>query len=92
LRGYALEVDWFEVWSRSYWLDYLGGLADGGGARAAPVRARAQRTFCFSELHAKRLREEGLRGTVTVLRGLYAGSTEAVAPRRSDPIVLFAAR
>src|ERR1700761_1220781 len=27
LRGYRLAVDWFEVWSRSYWREYLGALA-----------------------------------------------------------------
>src|ERR1700760_1631243 len=25
-RGFRLEVDWFEVWSDTYWRDYLGGL------------------------------------------------------------------
>src|ERR1035438_2812910 len=25
LAGFDLIVDWFEVWSRSYWRDYLGG-------------------------------------------------------------------
>jgi glycosyltransferase involved in cell wall biosynthesis len=93
LRRYELEVDWFEVWSRSYWIDYLGGLGGRVGALVQRLCARVpQRAFCFSELHARRLREEGLRGSVTVLRGLYAGSTEAVVPRRGDPIVLFAAR
>jgi glycosyltransferase involved in cell wall biosynthesis len=93
IKGYTLEVDWFEVWSRSYWLDYLGGLGGRVGALVQRMCANVpQRAFCFSELHAKRLREEGLGGSVTVLRGLYAGSTEAVVPRRSDPIVLFAAR
>ncbi|MGH2869083.1 MAG: glycosyltransferase, partial [Solirubrobacteraceae bacterium] len=24
LRGYRLAVDWFEVWSRGYWREYLG--------------------------------------------------------------------
>jgi glycosyltransferase involved in cell wall biosynthesis len=92
-RAYALEVDWFEVWSRSYWLDYLGGVGGRVGALVQRVCARVpQRAFCFSELHAKRLREEGLRGTVTVLRGLYAGSTEAATPHAADPLVLFAAR
>jgi glycosyltransferase involved in cell wall biosynthesis len=36
-----------------------------------------QRAFCFSQLHAKRLRGEGLRGEVTVLRGQYAGRPDA---------------
>jgi glycosyltransferase involved in cell wall biosynthesis len=51
-----------------------------------------QRAFCFSELHAQRLRKERLNGTVTVLRGLYAGSTEPAAAHAVEPVVLFAAR
>ena len=91
--GYELGVDWFEVWSRSYWLDYLGGVGGRVGARVQRLCARIpQRAFCFSALHAERLREEGLRGSVTVLRGLYAGPTERLAPRQADPVVLFAAR
>jgi glycosyltransferase involved in cell wall biosynthesis len=99
LRGFALEVDWFEVWSRDYWLDYLGGLGGRIGAFVQRLCARVpQRAYCFSELHAERLREEGLRGAVTVLRGLYAGgpqaSASAQAPdgRESSPLVLFAGR
>jgi glycosyltransferase involved in cell wall biosynthesis len=93
LMGFELMVDWFEVWSRSYWLDYLGGA--GGRVGALVQRACAlvpQRAFCFSELHAERLRKEGLRGKVTVLRGLYAERTEPVTPRQADPLVLFAGR
>ncbi len=75
LRGYTLEVDWFEVWSEAYWRDYLGGLGGRVGEFVQRLCARVpQRAFCFSELHAQRLREEGLRGRVTVLRGLYAES------------------
>jgi glycosyltransferase involved in cell wall biosynthesis len=91
--GYELVVDWFEVWSRSYWHDYLGGLGGRIGALVQRLCARVpQRAFCFSELHAARLREEGLRGPVTVLRGLYTGTTEPTTPRASEPVVLFAAR
>jgi len=93
LIGFELVVDWFEVWSRSYWRDYLGGVGGRLGALVQRICALVpQRAFCFSELHAKRLREEGLRGSVTVLRGLYAGTTEPVSPRPADPIVLFAGR
>jgi glycosyltransferase involved in cell wall biosynthesis len=80
LRGYALEVDWFEVWSERYWRDYLGGFGGRIGGFVQRLCARvAQRAFCFSELHAARLREEGLNGSVTVLRGLYAESPPAPA-------------
>jgi glycosyltransferase involved in cell wall biosynthesis len=93
LRRYELVVDWFEVWSRSYWLDYLGGAGGRIGALVQHICALVpQRSFCFSELHAERLRQEGLRGPLTVLRGLYAGTAEPVVPHEPDPVVLFAAR
>jgi glycosyltransferase involved in cell wall biosynthesis len=97
--GFALEVDWFEVWSAHYWRDYLGGLGGRIGALVQRLCARVpQRAFCFSQLHAARLREEGLRGPVTVLRGLYTESAgEPAAPDAgavdpARPLVLFAAR
>ena len=98
LRGYELVVDWFEVWSASYWREYLGALGGRVGLLVQRLCARiAQRAFCFSELHARRLRDEGLRGPVTVLRGLYTGpppSAEqlAEAAATAEPRVLFAGR
>jgi glycosyltransferase involved in cell wall biosynthesis len=93
LGGFDLVVDWFEVWSRAYWRGYLGGVGGRVGELVQRLCARVpQRAFCFSELHAERLRDEGLRGPVTVLRGLYAGGTEPPGPRPAAPVVLFAAR
>ncbi len=91
--GFGLVVDWFEVWSRSYWRDYLGAAGGRVGELIQRACARVrQRAFCFSELHARRLREERLNGPVTVLRGLYAGSAEPAAPGPTEPVVLFAGR
>jgi glycosyltransferase involved in cell wall biosynthesis len=93
VSGYRLVVDWFEVWSRSYWRDYLGGLGGRVGELVQRLCMRVpQQAFCFSELHARRLGEEGLRGPVTVLRGLFSGSGEPPTPNEADPVVLFAAR
>jgi len=93
LAGFELVVDWFEVWSDSYWRGYLGAVGGRMGALVQRLCVRVpQRAFCISELHASRLRKEGLRGPVTVLRGLYAGSTEAPAVGPADPLVLFAGR
>ncbi len=93
LARFELVVDWFEVWSRSYWRGYLGGLGGRIGELVQNLCVHVpQRAFCFSELHARRLRETGLRGPVTVLRGLYAGTGERVSAREADPVVLFAAR
>jgi glycosyltransferase involved in cell wall biosynthesis len=84
LGRYGLVVDWFEVWSRQYWRSYLGGVGGRVGELVQWFCARVpQRAFCFSQLHAKRLRELGLRGQVTVLRGLYAGGKKAACPPRT---------
>jgi glycosyltransferase involved in cell wall biosynthesis len=74
LRRYRLVVDWLEVWSAEYWREYLGGVGGriGEAVQTASLRI-PQRAFCFSQLHAERLRRAGMRGAVTVLRGLYAG-------------------
>jgi glycosyltransferase involved in cell wall biosynthesis len=93
IGSFELVVDWFEVWSRSYWREYLGSLGGRAGELVQRACARVpQRAFCLSELHARRLRDEGLNGPVTVLRGLYAGPREDAAARPSDPLVLFAGR
>ncbi len=92
LWRYELVVDWFEVWSRAYWHDYLGGLQGLVGATVQRLCARVpQRAFCFSELHARRLEEEGGRGPRTVLRGLSPPrrAHEAIA---AGPLVVFAGR
>jgi glycosyltransferase involved in cell wall biosynthesis len=91
---YRLIVDWHEVWSDSYWREYLGPVGGpiGSGVQRLCARAR-QHAFCFSELHARRLRKEGLRGEVTVLRGEYSGSLEPAParPARGRQVV-FAGR
>jgi glycosyltransferase involved in cell wall biosynthesis len=96
LGRYGLLVDWFEVWSRQYWRGYLGGVGGRVGQLVQWACARVpQRAFCFSQLHAKRLRELGLRGPITVLRGLYVGGKKARCPPRArgaSPFVLFAGR
>ncbi len=81
LGRYGLVVDWFEVWSRQYWRGYLGCVGGRIGELVQWLCARVpQRAFCFSLLHAERLRELGLCGQVTVLRGLYAVSQKARWP------------
>jgi glycosyltransferase involved in cell wall biosynthesis len=93
LGRYGLVVDWHEVWSREYWREYLGavGGAVGYGVQLLCARLR-QRAFCFSRLHARRLRAEGLRGEPTVLEGEYAGSLQTPTARAAEPVVVFAGR
>jgi glycosyltransferase involved in cell wall biosynthesis len=86
-------VDWFEVWSRAYWREYLGAAAGAVGWLVQRLCARVpQRAFCFSRLYARRLQDEGLRGEITMLAGLYAGSLESHEEREAEPVVVFAGR
>ncbi len=93
-RGrYRVVVDWVEVWSPHYWRDYLGPLGGAIGLRIQRACARVdQRAFCYSRLHAERLRAEGLRGPVTILRGLYGGPLQASEPQPAEDLVMFAGR
>jgi glycosyltransferase involved in cell wall biosynthesis len=92
LMGYELVVDWFEVWSSAYWRSYLGAAGRVGEFVQRLCARVPQRAHCFSELHAARLRREGLRGPVTVLRGLLAGDPPVEEPVAVAPVVLFAGR
>jgi glycosyltransferase involved in cell wall biosynthesis len=90
--GYRLVVDWHELWSRAYWVEYLGVVRGRIGWWVQRLCLRApQRAFCFSRLYERRLHESGLQG-VTVLGGEYAGELAAPSPRPADPVVVFAGR
>jgi glycosyltransferase involved in cell wall biosynthesis len=90
---YRLVVDWFEVWSRTYWREYLGRAGGDVGWRVQRLCAHVpQRAFCFSRLYAERLRAEGLEGEITMLAGAYDGPLEVRPVRDAEPLVLFAGR
>ncbi|HEX6458357.1 MAG TPA: glycosyltransferase [Thermoleophilaceae bacterium] len=90
---YRLVVDWHEVWTLAYWREYLGraGGAIGHAVQRLCLRV-PQSAFCFSRLHAARLRELGLRGEPTVLEGEYAGPLDPHRPQEALPVVVFAGR
>ena len=93
-RGrFRLVVDWHELWSDSYWREYLGSLGGrlGQAVQSACLRV-PQRAFCFSRLVERRLHEHGVAGEVTVLEGEYAGDGRAREPRPAEPVVVFAGR
>jgi glycosyltransferase involved in cell wall biosynthesis len=92
MRGFRIVVDWHEVWSRSYWREYLGPLGGVGWSVQRLCMRVPQHAFSFSRLHAARLREEGLNGPLTVLEGEYTGSTEAQEPEPAEGVVVFAGR
>jgi glycosyltransferase involved in cell wall biosynthesis len=93
VRRFRLLVDWHELWTHRYWTEYLGRVGGTLGwlIQYACVKLR-QRAFCFSQLHAERLRAGGLHGDVTVLPGEYAGSTERPEPAPAEPLLVFAGR
>jgi glycosyltransferase involved in cell wall biosynthesis len=93
-RGrYRLFVDWLEVWTRGYWREYLGSAA---GRLGWEVQLRClripQHAFCLSRLHERRLREEGVRGDVTRLEGLFSGEEPPGEPLPAEPVVVYAGR
>jgi glycosyltransferase involved in cell wall biosynthesis len=90
---YRLVVDWHELWTLDYWRGYLGALGGRIGWAVQRLCVRLpQRAFCFSRLHARRLREEGYRGDPVVLEGEYAGALEPDPVRPAEPVVVFAGR
>jgi glycosyltransferase involved in cell wall biosynthesis len=93
LHRFPLVVDWIELWTREYWSEYLGAIGGriGWTVQRACIRVR-QRAFCLAELTRRRLREEGLRGEITVLRGLYAGALEPTQPLPAEMLVVYAGR
>jgi glycosyltransferase involved in cell wall biosynthesis len=92
LGGYRLVTDWHEVWSAEYWREYLGRAGWIGVAVQRRCARLQQHAFCFSRLHAKRLREEGLRGELTILEGEYVGPLVPEDPLEPERLVVFAAR
>jgi glycosyltransferase involved in cell wall biosynthesis len=91
--GFRLLVDWHEVWTREYWREYLGSAGGliGWQIQRSCLRV-SQRAFCFSRLHERRLREQGLAGELTRLEGQYAGSPAPQAPAPGRPVAVFAGR
>jgi glycosyltransferase involved in cell wall biosynthesis len=92
-RRYRIVVDWHELWTRSYWREYLGRFGDVGWRVQRLCLRIPQRAFCFSRLHERRLRDEGYRGELTVLRGQYAGDDPGSPGEAAEPpTVVFAGR
>jgi len=92
LKGYRITCDWHEVWSDSYWREYLGRLGRMGSLVQRLCAHVPQRAYAFSRLYVDRLRELGL-DAVTQLTGEYAGSDEGpIVPPRDPPTLLYAGR
>lgn len=93
VRRYGLVVDWFELWSRDYWRDYLGAAGGrvGWGVQKLCLRV-PQRAFTLARSTAERLRAEGVHGDVEVLTGLQDLPPATGAPHAAQPVVVFAGR
>jgi glycosyltransferase involved in cell wall biosynthesis len=94
MHRFRLVVDWFEVWRRSYWLEYLGSVGGRLGWLAQRLSARSRHAaLCFSRLHAERLRALGHTGPITLIEGLRDfDSSHAEEPAPAEPVVVFAGR
>jgi glycosyltransferase involved in cell wall biosynthesis len=91
--GYRVVVDWHELWTRSYWREYLGRAAGDVGWFVQRLCVwLPQRAFCFSRLHGQRLRDEGLATEPTILPGEYVGTLEPHPGSGGESLVLFAGR
>jgi glycosyltransferase involved in cell wall biosynthesis len=93
LRPFRLLVDWFEVWTRAYWQGYLGRAAGYVGWQVQRLCMRVPQTaLTYSRLHGKRLRDEGFRGGIDQLGGLYGGTLEPASAGPAELRVVFAGR
>lgn len=95
-----LVVDWHEVWGREYWRTYLGPLSGRVGFLVERICLRLpDRSFTFSRLAERRLREYGHRAPIVRLTGEYAADEpdrpldrEAATADREPPLVVAAGR
>jgi glycosyltransferase involved in cell wall biosynthesis len=93
LRRYGLVVDWFELWTRAYWRDYLGTTGGRIGWAVQKLCLHVpQRAFTLAQSTAGRLRAEGVHGDVEVLSGLAPLPEHTGPPRPSRSTVVFAGR
>ena len=92
VHHFELVVDWFELWSRAYWRDYLGGVGGRVGWAVQKLCLRVpQRAFTLARMTAARLWAEGVRGDIQVLTAIHE-LPAATAPRPAEPLVVFAGR
>ncbi len=93
--GTQVVVDYLEVWGRRQWLEYAGPIT---GTIAWMLQKLAVAltpiATCHSQLTARQLRAEGLRGQLLVSPGLIDGeSGHDITPSAAGPpYVLYAGR
>ncbi|MGB2696155.1 MAG: glycosyltransferase [Dehalococcoidia bacterium] len=89
-----LVVDWFELWTRDYWTRYLGAVRGRIGHAVQRLCTRLpDQSIVFSELHERRMGEQGHSAPLQRLTGIFSGSSDGADPTRArDPVVVFAGR
>jgi glycosyltransferase involved in cell wall biosynthesis len=89
-------VDFFEVWSTSYWRTYAGRVTGTVGSGIQRICIRVTRfAQVFTTEGAQQLRSHGFRGDVAVLPGLLPSSRtdERISNTKPEsPMVLFVGR
>ena len=92
-RRTLLVADWHEVLSRDDWRGRLGRVGEAGRLVQRLAARSGGAAVTFSRLHEQRLRAEGRRGEVAVLREF---PPEGHVPERvtgeREPLVVFAGR
>ena len=93
LGGPPMVTDWIEVWSKQYWLRYLGPLYGRLGAATQNLCVRVTRdTFTLSELARQRLETMGLRQRAVVLKGLSTVPITPLDETPRQPLFIYAGR
>jgi glycosyltransferase involved in cell wall biosynthesis len=91
--GAPVVVDWPEVWSPSLWADYLGVRGRAGLAVQRLCARLTPEAFVVGERHGRRLREQGMRGPITLLPAPVAAAPVAhPSPAPAQPLILFVGR
>lgn len=91
--GYRIICDWFEIWSRDYWRDYLGRIGWIGWTIQQACAKVRQRAYVFSRLHQARLEALGINGTIHYLAGLAEAIPDgARGPQCTPPTLVYAGR
>jgi glycosyltransferase involved in cell wall biosynthesis len=89
-----LVVDWWELWTPTYWRSYLGSLGGrvGNAIQSFCIRL-PDRSFTFSRLVEARIRQRRPRARIERLTGAFSADSTPVEPslRPSEPPLVVAA-
>jgi glycosyltransferase involved in cell wall biosynthesis len=91
-RDYRLVLDWWEVWTRTYWKAYAGAFAGTVGWLLQRVAVKLpHQPIAYSQLHAHRLHRIRSADAVPIIRGLLP-DTNCANSVADDPRVVYLGR